>query len=97
MTVEFFGIRGFGPPVSGVRKTERSDAAQKPGKTESGDQVAFSSLLDGVNKSQATTQAADSERAERVQNLKQQVGDGTYSPDLEKVAASLLKFLVEGR
>ncbi|OQX20170.1 MAG: flagellar biosynthesis anti-sigma factor FlgM [Desulfobulbaceae bacterium A2] len=97
MTVEFFGIRGFGPPVSGVRKTERNDASQKTGKTESGDQVAFSSLLEGVNKSQAATQTADTERSELVQNLKQEVADGTYSPDLDKVAASLLKFLVEGR
>jgi len=97
MTVEFFGIRGFGPPVSGVRKTDRSDASQKTGKSEGSDQVAFSSVLAGVNKAQASSQPVDTDRAERVQSLKQQVADGTYAPELEKVAASLLKFLVEGR
>ena len=37
------------------------------------------------------------ERSDKVAELKMQVADGSYQPDLKKVAASLLNFLAEGR
>jgi len=43
------------------------------------------------------TAAASAERTEKVQALKDQVTSGNYRPNLLKVAASLLRFLVRGR
>ena len=36
-------------------------------------------------------------RAAKVEELKAQITDGSYQPDLKKVAGSLLKFIAEGR
>jgi negative regulator of flagellin synthesis FlgM len=36
-------------------------------------------------------------RNERVQELKAQIADGSYQPDLNKVATSLMQFLLEER
>jgi negative regulator of flagellin synthesis FlgM len=46
---------------------------------------------DGVASSQ------DVERSARVAELKQQVADGSYQPDLKKVAGSMLQFLAQER
>jgi negative regulator of flagellin synthesis FlgM len=94
MTVEFFGINGFGQ-VGGPRKTDRPGEVQKGEKTSKtgGD---FSTTLQGAQSSQEMTGTQASERAARVQELKEQVQNGEYQPDLQKVASSLLKFLVEG-
>ena len=35
------------------------------------------------------------QRNERVQELKAQIADGSYQPDLNKVASSLMQFLLE--
>jgi negative regulator of flagellin synthesis FlgM len=37
------------------------------------------------------------ERSARVAELKQQVADGSYQPDLKKVAGSMLQFLAQER
>ena len=91
MTVEFFGVRGFGP-IGGAGKTAPAGKVDKTGKTEEG---GFSSALQGAAKVQTTSQVESSDRAARVQALKEQVSNGSYEPDLNKVASSLLKFLVE--
>ncbi|EAT15835.1 flagellar biosynthesis anti-sigma factor FlgM [Desulfuromonas acetoxidans] len=44
-----------------------------------------------VNETQETARAA------KVEELKAQIADGSYQPDLKKVAGSLLKFIAEGR
>ena len=93
MTVEFFGVRGFGP-IGGSGKTTRPGEAGQAGKTESRDGATFSSALQGAGSSQ-TVSASEDARAAKVQELKEQVAGGTYEPDLNKVASSLLKFLVE--
>lgn len=46
---------------------------------------------------QDVAETQESERASKVAELKQQVADGSYQPDLNKVATSLLKFIAEGR
>jgi len=94
MTVEFFGVRGFGQ-IGGVGKTTRSSEAQKSGKAEAKEEASFTSALQGANKMQAAGRAEESDRAAKVQALKEQVSNGSYEPDLDKVASSLLKFLVE--
>ena len=94
MTVEFFGVRGFGQ-VGGVNKTTRPGEAQKTGKADGTDGASFTSALQGASEMQAAGKVGDTDRAARVQALKEQVASGSYEPDLNKVASSLLKFLVE--
>lgn len=94
MTVEFFGVRGFGP-IGTNGKISRPGEVQKSKKTEGAEGTSFSSALHGANGTQTTAATEDTNRAARVQELKQQVSNGSYEPDLNKVASSLLKFLVE--
>ena len=95
MSIEFFGVGGPGQ-IGNLKKTQ----AAKPDKQiETGptDKVQFSSVLQDVHKAQAARGNSPSDRAERVQELKAQIAEGTYEPDLQKVATSLLQFLVEGK
>ena len=95
MTVNFFGLRGMGQ-IGGLNKIGRSGDAQKTAKTEGKEETSFSSALQGATSAQSVSKTEDPERAARVQELKAQVSSGQYEPDLNKVASSLLKFLVEG-
>lgn len=95
MSIEFFGVGGPGQ-IGNLKKTQ---VAKTDTKTETGqtDKVQFSSVLQDVHKAQAARGSSNSDRIERVQELKAQIAEGTYEPDLQKVASSLLQFLVEGR
>lgn len=93
MTVNFFGIPGRGQ--IGNLNINQVGESQKSSKSESKEGVSFSSALEGATAAQASSKVGDSERAARVQELKAQVASGEYEPDLNKVASSLLKFLVE--
>ena len=95
MSVEFFGIGGPGQ-IGNLKKTQKVQADKKiEGAGE--DKVQFSSVLQDVNKAKATSQSSDAARTERIQELKAQIKEGSYEPDLKKVSASLLQFLVEGK
>lgn len=95
MSVEFFGVGGPGQ-IGNLKKTQKVQADKKVEGTGE-DKVQFSSVLQDVNKARATDQSSDAERTERVQQLKAQIKEGSYEPDLKKVSASLLQFLVEGK
>jgi negative regulator of flagellin synthesis FlgM len=96
MSIEFFGIGGPGQ-IGNVKKTQKPQAdAKTEGKTEA-DKVQFSSVLQDVHKAQAAKKSSDSARADRVQELKAQIADGSYRPDLDKVASSLLQFMFKGK
>ena len=82
--------------IGGISKTGRPGETQKTSKTEGKDSASFSTALQGASSAQSTGKTEDPERAARVQELKAQVSSGQYQPDLNKVASSLLKFLVEG-
>jgi negative regulator of flagellin synthesis FlgM len=92
MSVEFLGVGGLGQ-IGSIKKGEKSQPTSKAGEVQGGDQVQFSSVLQDVNRAQTETHNMD--RAERVAELKQQVASGSYQPDLNKVASSLLQFLME--
>ncbi|KAF0188202.1 MAG: anti-sigma-28 factor FlgM [Desulfobulbaceae bacterium] len=94
MSVEFLGVGGLGQ-IGAMKKAEKSQAGKKS--ASQGDQVQFSSVLQDVQKAQTTSAAANSGRNERVQELKAQIADGSYQPDLNKVATSLMQFLLEER
>jgi len=93
MSVEFFGIGGPGQ-IGGIKNTQKTTSDKKvAGANE--DKVQFSSVLQDVNKAKAVDNTNSTERAARVQQLKAQIAEGSYEPDLQKVSASLLQFLVE--
>jgi negative regulator of flagellin synthesis FlgM len=95
MSVEFRGVAGLGQ-IGNIKKSSKSQSDVKTGATQGKDTVQFSSVLQNVNKAQVGGDE-NSERAERVAELKQQVADGSYQPDLNKVASSLLQFLMEDK
>lgn len=95
MSVEFFGVGG--PNQIGSLKKTAKTATDKKTEGATADKVEFSSVLQNVHKAQAAKQAASSERTERVAELKAQIAEGSYRPDLEKVASSLVEFLLQGK
>lgn len=95
MSVEFFGVGGPGQ-IGNLKKSQKAQTDKNVEGTGQ-DKVQFSSVLQDVNKAKATTETSDTERTERVQQLKAQIQNGSYEPDLKKVSASLLQFLVEGK
>jgi len=92
MSVEFFGVNSLGQ-IGSLKKSGQAQSDKKAGATQEGDQVEFSSILQDVKKGQSGS--GDSNRAERVEELKAQIANGSYEPDLNKVASSLLQFLME--
>lgn len=82
--------------IGSLNKIGVSGDAQKASKSESKEGTSFASTLQGAAQTQGAGRAEDAERAARVQELKAQVSSGQYEPDLNKVASSLLRFLVEG-
>jgi negative regulator of flagellin synthesis FlgM len=95
MSVEFFGVGG--PGQIGSLKKSQNIKGDKKVEGAGEDKVQFSSVLQDVHKAQAATASGDVERAARVKELQAQIKEGSYQPDLQKVSASLLQFLVENR
>jgi len=87
--------RGVGP-VEALNKGRRVKTSQNDESKSASDRVDFSSVLQEATKTKDATPVADQARAEKIQALKAQIESGNYQPDLEKVAESLLKFIVEG-
>lgn len=54
-------------------------------------------VLEPTASAEAATPTDDVQRSARVAELKQQVADGSYQPDLKKVAGSLVQFLAQER
>ena len=59
--------------------------------------VQFSSVIAETMRAKEVSATTESARAEKLQSLKEQIADGSYSPDSTKVATSLLKFLAENK
>ncbi|MEN8189415.1 MAG: flagellar biosynthesis anti-sigma factor FlgM [Thermodesulfobacteriota bacterium] len=94
MSIKFYGVGGVGQ-IGNVRKSSTAKPADKTGSGQEKDQVQFSSVLKDVNQAKATDETTENARADRVQELKAQVQNGSYQPDLNKVASNLLQFLME--
>jgi negative regulator of flagellin synthesis FlgM len=93
MAIDFLGVGG--PHQIGNLKKSPNAQVDKAAKAGSEDKVQFSSVLQDVHKAQNTDKSGSSERTDRIQEIKAQIADGSYKPDLEKVSTSLLQFLVE--
>lgn len=84
--------KGFG--ALGAVSAPRKAANVKPGGAKSpADRVDFSAVLQEVSKTQGVQDTAAAARMQRLAELREQVANGTYRPDLDKVAASLVKFM----
>ena len=98
MVDRIIGGKGYGP-LNGVRTAAKAEPKKESGKAPASDRVDFSSVLQGASQTRqsATAQSAapSSARAEKLQALKAQIDSGQYRPDLDRVAASMLKFIVE--
>ncbi len=95
MSVEFFGVGGPGQ-IGSLKKAQKVQG-EKKAEGAGEDKVQFSSVLQDVNRAKAATPSGDAERAAKVKELQAQIREGSYQPDLQKVSASLLQFLVENR
>jgi negative regulator of flagellin synthesis FlgM len=91
MAIELKGISGTGLIGSLIPTGKMSE--KKIEENTLNDKVVFSDILHEVSRTQEGRMAADSGRAEKVAALKAQVADGSYQPDLNKVARSLVQFL----
>ena len=92
--VDKINSKGFGP-LGNLNRTGKAGATKKSGETGKTDRVDFSSALQQASKSQAASGTQETARAEKLQALKAQIESGTYKPDLEKVASSILPFILK--
>ena len=88
------GNKGFGP-LGNINRAGKSGSAKKTASTQKSDRVDFSSALQSATKAQAVSETQETARSEKLQALKAQIENGTYQPDLEKVASSLLPFIMK--
>ena len=88
------GNKGFGP-LGNINRSDKTGAAKKSDAAKTSDRVEFSSALQNATKTQATSATQETARAEKIQALKSQIENGTYKPDLDKVASSILPFILK--
>ncbi len=88
------GNKGLGP-LGNINRSGKNSAAKKSGEAGKTDRVDFSSALQNASKTQTVSATQDTARAEKLQALKAQIESGTYQPDLQKVASSLLPFILK--
>ena len=94
MVDKISGNKGYGS-LGNVNRTMTAAQAKKNNAAKTTDRVDFSDALQNADKARAAAATQETVRAEKVQALKAQVESGTYQPDLEKVASSLLPFLLK--
>ncbi len=94
MVDKIIGGKGFGP-LDGMNRTGKRGVAAKSAETAKSDRVDFSSALQNASKTQAANTTQEASRAEKIEALKSQIENGTYKPDLDKVASSILPFILD--
>ena len=94
MVDKIIGNKGFAP-LGNISRTGHAGAAKNTGSTQKSDRVDFSSALQNATKAQEVSETRETSRSEQLQALKAQIEDGTYKPDLDKVAASLMPFMLK--
>lgn len=82
-------------PLANLNRTDKSGKAKPAAGQKASDRVDFSSALQNASKTREAAGTQEATRMEKVQSLKAQIENGTYQPDLNKVASSLLPFLMK--
>ena len=85
------GIKQF----EGIQKKQPADSAQKTARPKEGDTVDFSKQLQQVQDKKDAF-SGDSDRQARLKSVKDQIANGSYAPDPQKVASSLVQFIMKG-
>jgi len=94
------GNKGLGP-LGNINRADNVAGAKKAGSGKATDRVDFSSALQNASKAQETSATKEASatqetaRSEKIQALKTQIENGTYKPDLNKVASSMMPFLMK--
>jgi flagellar biosynthesis anti-sigma factor FlgM len=83
-------------PIINVQKKPPVETSQKTIRVNDGDKVDFSTYLQQVQ-SMENHFLMSSDRQARLIEVKEQIANGTYAPDPQKVAEKLLKHIVEGK
>lgn len=91
--VNYIGIGGPGQ-IGNIRKSQENSGSQK---TDEAKGVQFQSTLQEAQAAGEASSTQDVERAAKIAELKAQVAQGSYQPDMQKVSSSLLQFIVEGK
>ena len=78
-----------------VQKKLPVGISQKITSVNNNDKVDFSEQLQKVQEMENRF-STNSDREARLREVKEQISKGTYNPDPQKVAASLLKYILEG-
>lgn len=91
MSNKIFGGNGIGP-MEGLQRAQQLDKSKASKSAGQGD---FASSLQEAGKARAAAAPQSAERAQKLAALKAQIESGSYQPDLEKVAESLLKFIAK--
>ncbi len=94
MSMKIYGDKGVSP-IEGIKRSRKNEGATEGKGSSPQDRVDFSAMLQDVHRARETAAAREIPRADKVRALKAQIDSGSYRPDLEKVAASLLKFIAE--
>ncbi|MFP4452789.1 MAG: flagellar biosynthesis anti-sigma factor FlgM [Desulfobacterales bacterium] len=77
-----------------IQKKQPAEKAADVAGAREGDKVVFSNQLREVRENQ-NDMSTNAERRARIQEVKDQIARGTYSPDSVKVAESLVKYIME--
>ncbi|CAM4245154.1 MULTISPECIES: flagellar biosynthesis anti-sigma factor FlgM [Saccharibacillus] len=77
--------------INPYQRTQETQRTEETKKTARKDEVTIST--EAMDMLKAANKPADSDRAARIQDLKQQVAAGTYSVDANKIAEKLLPYL----
>lgn len=86
--------QGHFPPLGQVNRTDKPAAGKRTDNPKPTDRIDFSNALQNATKAQAADSTPDAARLEKLADLKNQIQNGTYQPDLNRVAASLLPSLL---
>ncbi|HMB31705.1 MAG TPA: flagellar biosynthesis anti-sigma factor FlgM [Desulfohalobiaceae bacterium] len=86
----------YDPKIQQLYDMPKQQGTEKSAKKVSGnmDQVNFSSTLQEAQQSHQS-ELSNAQRIAKVQSLKEQIASGEYNPDMQKVASSLLKHIIE--
>lgn len=88
------GNKGLGP-LGNIKRAGHAAGAKKADSGKATDRVDFSSALQNASKAQEASATQETSRSEKIQALKSQIENGTYKPDLNKVASSIMPFLLK--
>lgn len=96
MSFKINGNQGSGP-LGVTGNARQTDKARTTDGIRNDDKVSFSSMFGETQRVRPGDVPADATRMAKIDALKAQVAEGSYRPDLNRVAASLLQFIAEGK